>query len=297
MKRRDLVGLVACVGVGVMGTKLATSPTGNATKGRLRQSVMHHSFEVAANWTLADTVKAAVKLGCVSVEGVPPHDWDLLVRHGLTCAMVEAHSPLTGMNNPTFWDANLQAIHERIDACADYHFPHVLSFTGLADTSSLGGGTIGRETGQRNCIEAFRKIAPYAERRGVTLLLEQINSRDGVGAHGLPGYQGDDLSYCAEIVRRVDSQNMKLLFDTFHVQVMHGDLLRRLAECGDILGHVQTAGNPGRCEIGPDQEINYTAIAHTLVRLGYTGYVGHEFMPTREPISALREAVEICTVL
>lgn len=297
MKRRDLIGLVACVGLGVAGTKLATSNAGAKSKGRLRQSVMHRGFEVAAKWALADTVKAAVTLGCVSVEGVPPRDWDLLVSHGLKCAMVEAHSPVTGMNNPTFWDANLKAIHERIDACADYNFPHVLSFTGLADTSSLGGGTISRETGQRNCIEAFRKITPYAERRGVTLLLEQVNSRDGVGTHGLPGYQGDDLSYCAEIVRRVDSQNMKLLFDTYHVQVMHGDLMRRLAECADILGHVQTAGNPGRCEIGPNQEINYAAIAHTLVRLGYKGCVGHEFMPTREPMSALREAVEICTVL
>lgn len=295
MKRRDFLALAGCVGIGVAGTKLAT--TKRAAAGRLRQSVVHWCFERGANWKLADTIKAALELGCVSVEGVQPRDWDLLRQNGLTCAFVGAHTFLKGMNNPLFWDANLQAIHERIDKCAEYGFPNVLSFTGLADTSAIGGSAISREAGRRNCIEAFRKVIGHAERKGVTLLLEHLNSRDAGEMKGHPGYQGDDLGYCAEIVRAVDSPKMKLLFDIYHVQVMHGDLLRRLDECKDIIGHVHTAGNPGRGEIGSNQEINYATVVRKLADLGYNGYLGHEFIPTRAPMDGLREAVKICAVL
>lgn len=294
MKRRDFLTLTACVGIGVAGTKLATSK--RPASGRLRQSVVHWCFERGAKWQLPDTIKAALELGCVSVEGVQPAHWNLLRQHGLKCAYVGAHTFLKGMNNPLFWDANLQAIHERIDQAAEYGFPNVLSFTGLADTSAIGGSVIGREAGKRNCIEAFKKVISHAERKGVTLLLEHLNSREGAEMKGYPGYQGDDLSYCAEIVRGVGSPAMKLLFDIYHVQVMHGDLLRRLDECKDIIGHVHTAGNPGRCEIGPNQEINYAVVIRKLVDLGYTGYLGHEFIPTREPMDGLREAVKICAV-
>ncbi len=110
---------------------------------------------------------------------------------------------------------------------------------------------------------------------------------------GHPGYQGDNVDYCAEIVRGVDSPNMKLLFDIYHVQIMHGDILRRLEQCKDIIGHIHTAGNPGRCEIGPDQEINYPPAMKKLLEIGYTGYVGHEFIPTRDPMVGLREAVSL----
>lgn len=295
MKRRDFIGLAACVGIGVVGTKLATMKP-PAAKGRLRQSVVHWCFEHGAKWTLEDTVKAAIQLGCVSVEGVQPAGWDLLKANGLKCAYVSAHSFLKGMNNPLFWDANLQAIHERIDKCAEYGNPHVLSFTGLADTSAMGGSAIDRDTGKRNCIEAFKKVIGHAEKKGVTLLLEHLNSRDLGHMKGHPGYQGDDLNYCAEIVRAVNSPAMKLLFDVYHVQVMHGDILRRIDECKDIIGHVHTAGNPGRCEIGAQQEINYRAVARKLVDVGYTGYLGHEFIPTRDPFSGLNEAVQICFV-
>lgn len=296
MNRRNLIGLAACVGAGIAGTKLATATKTAASGGRLRQSIVHWCFERGAKWTIAETIKAALELGCVSVEGVQPGDWALLRRHGLTCAFVGAHSFLKGMNNPLFWDANLQAIHERIDACAEYGNPSVLSFTGLADATSLGGSVVSRDAGKRNCIEAFKKAIGHAERKGVTLLLEHLNSRESADMKGHPGYQGDDLNYCAEIVRAVDSPNMKLLFDVYHVQVMHGDILRRLQDCRDVIGHVHTAGNPGRCEIGANQEINYTAVVRKLIEIGYSGYLGHEFIPTREPMAGLHEALALCAI-
>ena len=113
---------------------------------------------------------------------------------------------------------------------------------------------------------------------------------------GHPGYQGDDLDYVASIIRRVDSPALKLLFDIYHVQIMHGDVIRRLEEHQDILGHVHAAGNPGRGELDDCQEINYPPIMRKLLELGYDGYVGQEFLPTRDPLEGLTEAVQLCDV-
>jgi hydroxypyruvate isomerase len=296
MNRRNFLAVAGCVGAGIQRASRAATVNPPPAPGRLRQSIVHWCFERGAKWKIADTIRAARELGCVSVEGVQPADWELLKQNGLKCAYVGAHTFLKGMNNPVFWDANLEAIHLRIDKCAEYGNPNVLSFTGLADTTALGGSVVSAETGKRNCIEAFKKAIGYAERKGVTLLLEHLNSRDSGEMKGHPGYQGDDLSYCASIVRGVGSPNMKLLFDIYHVQVMHGDLMRRLDECKDIIGHVHTAGNPGRGEIGANQEINYPPVIRKLVDLGYTGYLGHEFIPTRDPMAGLREAMGLCTV-
>jgi len=113
---------------------------------------------------------------------------------------------------------------------------------------------------------------------------------------GHPGYQGDDIDYVANIVRRVGSPRVKLLFDLYHVQIMNGDLIRRLEECKDVIGHIHTAGNPGRGELDDNQEISFPATMRKLVSLGYKGYVGHEFIPTRDPLAGLQQAVSLCDV-
>ena len=264
--------------------------------GRIKQSIVHWCFERGAKWKVADTAKAAVELGCVSVEGCAPEHWDVLKQYNLKCAYVGAHGFVKGMNNPIFWDANFKALQERIDKCAEYGNPNVLSFTGFADTTAQGGSVISLEQGKKNCVEAFKKIIGHAEQKGVVVLMEHLNTRDPADMKGHPGYQGDNVDYCAEIIREVDSPNMKLLFDIYHVQIMHGDVIRRLEQCKDVIGHIHTAGNPGRCEIGNNQEINYVPIMKKILDIGYTGYVGHEFIPTRDPMEGLREAVSLCDV-
>lgn len=108
---------------------------------------------------------------------------------------------------------------------------------------------------------------------------------------------GDDVDYCADIVRRVASEKVKLLFDIYHVQIMNGDVIARIREYGtDLIGHIHTAGVPGRGELDDTQELNYPAIMRTLLEIGYEGYVGQEFVPTRNPMEGLREAVSICDV-
>jgi hydroxypyruvate isomerase len=113
---------------------------------------------------------------------------------------------------------------------------------------------------------------------------------------GHPGYQGDDLDFCAGIIRKVGSQRLKLLFDIYHVQIMHGDLIRRIEQTKELIGHVHTAGAPGRGELDDKQEINYPAVMKKLVDVGYTGFVGHEFIPTRDALAGLKQAVAVCDV-
>ena len=113
---------------------------------------------------------------------------------------------------------------------------------------------------------------------------------------GHPGYQGDDIDYCAEIIRQVGAPNAKLLFDIYHVAIMNGDVIRRLRQYRDILGHIHVAGVPGRAELDECQEINYPAVMRTLVEIGYTGFVGQEFIPTRDPDESLAEAVALCGI-
>ena len=146
-------------------------------------------------------------------------------------------------------------------------------------------------------MKNLKELARTAEKAGVTVCLEHLNTRDA--SHpmkGHPGYQGDDLDYCAEIIRKVGSPRVKLLFDVYHVQIMHGDLVRRIEQLKDLIGHVHTAGNPGRGELDAQQEIAYPAVMRKLVEVKYAGYVGHEFIPTRNPREGLAEAIRVCDV-
>ena len=158
-------------------------------------------------------------------------------------------------------------------------------------------GEIGRDEGADNCVKGLKEVAIHAEKKGVTVCVEHLNTRDDTHPmKGHPGYQGDDLDWMAGIIRRVGSPRLKLLFDIYHVQIMHGDLIRRLEQNREIIGHIHTAGNPGRGELDDRQEINYPAVMRKLLDIKYAGYVGQEFIPTRDPEAGLREAVTLCDV-
>ncbi len=154
------------------------------------------------------------------------------------------------------------------------------------------------EQGAKNCVECWKQVIPYAEEKGVNLCLEHLNTRDD--SHpmkGHPGYFGDDVDFCVELIRRVDSPRMKLLFDIYHVQIMNGDVIRRIRQYKDVVSHYHTAGVPGRGELDDTQEINYPAVIKAILETGYEGYVTHEFIPTwDDPISGLRHAARLCDV-
>ena len=156
---------------------------------------------------------------------------------------------------------------------------------------------MGREEGAQNTVKGLRELARHGQQKGVTVVLEQLNTREtSHPMKGHPGYQGDDIDYCAEIIRQVGSPYAKLLFDVYHVSIMNGDLIRRLRQYRDWIGHVHVAGNPGRGELNDAQEICYPAVMHALLEIGYEGFVGQEFIPTREPAEGLQQAVALCDV-
>ena len=181
------------------------------------------------------------------------------------------------MNNPKYQEMCIEKMRKAIDACADAGFPNVITFTGFRED-------IPDDVGMKNCVAGYKKIIGYAEEKKVNLCLEMLNSRVAEEMKGHPGYQGDHTDYCIDIIKQVGSPRMKVLFDIYHVQIMDGDVIARIRKHAEYIGHVHTAGNPGRCEIDDKQEINYRPIMKALVEVGYKGYVGQEFIPTRDPL-------------
>jgi len=258
-----------------------------ATKGRIHQSIVQWCFK--PYWDLEKMCRIALDLGCGSVELVPPEDWPTLKKHGLACAIASSHGFEKGMNNPKYHAMCVESLRKTIDLCAEYGFPSVITFTGFRED-------IPDDVGLENCVTGLKKIVGYAEEKKVTLCIEMLNSRVAEEMKGHPGYQGDHTEYCVEIIRRVGSERLKLLFDIYHVQIMDGDIIARIRKHKDVIGHYHTAGNPGRHEIDGTQEINYKPIMEEIARSGYKGFVGQEFIPTRDPLETLQEAVRLCDV-
>ena len=273
-------GLSSCAGVGGPVKTLVR-------KGRLNQSIVYWCF--AKYWDLERTCRIARQLGCRSVELVEPKDWPMLRKYGLVCAIAGSHWFDKGMNNPKYHEMCLGKMREAIDACTEFGFPNVITFTGLAED-------IRPDEGIRNCVAGYKKVIGYAEKKKVNICLEILNSRVPIEMVGVPGYQGDHTDYCMDIVKQVGSPRMKLLFDIFHVQIMDGDIISRIRQYKDYIGHYHTAGNPGRGELDDTQEINYRPIMKAIAETGFTGYIGHEFIPTRNPLKGLSEAVALCDV-
>lgn len=283
----------AVVGLAAMNRTVEAAETPAAAKGRIKQSIVHWCF--ADHWDVAQMIKVAKGLGCGSIELIEPKYFPLLKEAGLECAIgtidMAPQPPFAqGFNNPKHRERVIKATREAIDACSEFGFKNVICFTGMSDG-------IPADVGATNCVEGFKTIIGHAEKKGVTLCLEMLNTRDtSHPMKGHPGYQGDHTEYCVDIIKRVGSPHLKLLFDVYHVQIMDGDVIRRIRQHKDVIGHVHTAGNPGRGELDDHQEIAYRPIMEALVEVGYKGYVGQEFIPTRDPLAGLKQAVELCDV-
>lgn len=290
------------------GLALAGCTTGGRTSGerdaapiadgRLAQSLAAWCFvNQGPRWDVATLARHAADLGCRAVELVEPEHWHLLREHGLVCAATKSHTFVRGMCHRGHWPECHAALRASIEVTAAAGFPNVMTFTGMADTAGEpNGGRVEPEEGLENCVRGYEEIVGEAERAGVTLVLEPLNTRDDRPMRGHPGYLGDHVDECVEIVRRVSSPSLRLLFDVYHVQVMDGDLVRRIGELGELIGHVQVAGCPGRGPLGPDQEIHYPAVMRALADGGYRGYVGHEWIAVGDALEELRLSLEACAV-
>lgn len=302
-RRAALKGALAVSAAATVSPALAD--TGKAiTKGNIKQSIVFWCFNTAGDkWDLEKTCQAAKALGCVSVEIVGLDVWDTLKKHGLTCAIAPNGMPgmpfVKGFNNPKYHDELMTTMKKMIDNCSAAKVPSVIAFTGYKwrDAEDPKSGEIPRDEAADQCVKGLKLLAKHAEKKRVTVCVEHLNTRDD--SHpmkGHPGYHGDDLDWVAGILRRVGSERIKLLFDIYHVQIMHGDVIRRLEQCKDLIGHIHTAGNPGRAELDDTQEINYPPIMRKLLQMKYEGYVGQEFIPTRDPMAGLAQACKLCDV-
>ena len=291
LSRRKLIGAAAATAATVGNIKADSDKKLFKVKnGRIRQSVMGWCFNPMPTMELAKHCK---EIGLVAMEGIDAKHYPAVRELGLKISLVSGgHGFRNGPCDPKNTETVINGIKKGIDLAADIGTKSVITFTGMKYKD------MDPDKAAALCVETWKKVIPHAEKKGINLVLEHLNSRDD--SHpmkGHPGYFGDDVDFCADLVNKVGSKNFKLLFDVYHVQVMNGDVIRRIKQYKDIIGHYHTAGCPGRGEIDDTQEINYPPILKTILETGYDGYLAQEFIPTwKNPIDSLRHAAEVCDI-
>ena len=250
--------------------------------GSLRHSVCRWCYK---DIPLDDLAREAKRIGLESVELLEPPEWPVVRRHGLTCAMAMGTTRIPeGLNRVEHHAVMVPGMIERIGACADAGLPNVICFSGSR-------GCMDDELGLANCAVALKQIVGAAEKRRVTVCMELLNSK--VDHHD---YMCDHTAWGVELVKRVGSERFKLLYDIYHMQIMEGDVIRTIRDNHAYIAHYHTGGVPGRHEIDGTQELNYAAIARAIRDVGHRGFLAQEFIPARDPMTSLAEAVAICTV-
>ena len=277
-RRQVMWGAASAAALGVGGAGTARSAV---TKGRIKQSVCKWCY---SKIELDVLCAAGAEMGLRSVELLGPESFDTVKKHGLVCALVNTHGITEGLNNPEHQADCLDKIERAIEAAADAGFPNVITFSG-------NRGDIPDDVGLENCAKALEKVVGMAEKKGVTIVMELLNSKVN---H--PDYMCDKTPWGVELVDRVGSERFKLLYDIYHMQIMEGDVIRTIRDYSDYFGHYHTAGNPGRNELDENQELQYVPIMKAIVETGFEGYVAQEFIPKREPLESLAEAVRLCDV-
>ncbi|MDF1504073.1 TIM barrel protein, partial [Roseisolibacter sp. H3M3-2] len=239
---------------------------------------------------LDELARAARGMGARSIELLEPSEFATVKAHGLACAVGYAPAGEASMRLTRGW--NREAHHEwllagyvkGLELAAAAGVPQVICFSGNRDGLSDAAGLDA-------CAKGLRQLMPHAERLGVTVIMELLNSKVD---H--KDYQCDRTPWGVALVDRVGSARFKLLYDVYHMQIMEGDVIRTIRDHRQHIGHYHVAGVPGRHEIDGSQELHYPAIVRALNEIGFDGYVAQEFIPTRDPLASLREAIRICTV-
>ncbi len=266
-----------------------TTQSATPLRQRIRQSVMGWCFKPMSAVELAVLGK---RLGLVAIEGIDANQYAAAREAGLAISLVGSHGFAKGPIDTANHQEVETTLRKSIDIAVEFDCPNVITFTGMRVPG------MSDETAKKNCLDSWKRIISYAESKKVTLCLEHLNSRDGTHPmKGHPGYFGDDVDLCIELIKKMDSPYFKLLFDIYHVQIMHGDVIRRIRQLHPWIAHYHTAGNPGRGELDDTQEINYPPIMRAILETGYKGFVAQEFIPTwSDHAKALEHAIKVCDV-
>lgn len=261
--------------------------TAPALRGQLRQSVCRWTFPHLSLPELCALVK---QLGLGAIDLMGPKEWPVLKEHGIHSSMCNgAELGLKrGWNDPQWHSVLIRNYLDHIDLVADAGYQNLILFSGnrqgLDDAKGLA-----------NCVDGIKQIIGRAEKRGVNLHMEILNSRVD---HR--DYMADSSDWAGELCERVGSPNLKMLFDIYHVQINEGDVIRRIQKYAPYIGHYHTGGVPGRGEINSEQELNYRAIMKAILATGFKGHVAHEFTPAgttpEEKAASLQRAILLCDV-
>jgi len=285
-RREALATLAGAAALAALPRTLAADKSNPAPMAAL-PGLIHHSV---CKWCYKDIpletlAQAAKGIGLESIELLDPVDWPIVKRHGLTCAMANGTTTIpNGFNRVENHAKYVPSMIERIHDCADAGLPNVICFSG-----NRAGMT--DEQGLENCAGGLKQIVGAAEKAGVTVCMELLNSKVN---H--KDYMCDHTAWGVELCKRVGSERFKLLYDIYHMQIMEGDVIRTITDNHAYFAHYHTGGVPGRHEIDDGQELFYPAIMRAIKATGYTGFVSQEFVPARDPLTSLREGVKICTV-
>ena len=260
---------------------------------RIRHSVCKWCY---GSIPLDDLCTAGKEFGLQSVELLMPSDFPTLEKHGMTCAIVSFPSATTpsgekvgriekAFNRVEHHDTLVEAYEAHLKASAKVGAKQVICFSGNREGMS-------DEEGLENCATGLKRLVPLAEKLGITLVMELLNSKVN---H--KDYQCDHTAWGVELCKRVGSANFKLLYDIYHMQIMEGDVIATIRANHGFISHYHTGGVPGRNEIDDTQELYYPAIMRAIADTGYQGFVGQEFVPKREDkIASLKQGVEICSI-
>jgi len=250
---------------------------------RIRQSVSRWCYEKIP---LDQLCAYAAQIGLVGVDLLEPEDYETPRRYGLICTMGYAGggSIAEALNRPEHHAAIEAGFRKNIPLAAKAGVPNVITFSGNRQGMS-------DEEGARNTVIGLNRVKKIAEDHGVTICLELLNSKVN---H--PDYMADHTAWGVRVMQEVNSPNVKLLYDIYHMQIMEGDLIATIRENITWLGHFHTGGVPGRHELDNTQEVQWDGVMRAIAGTGFKGYVAHEFVPERDPLTSLREAVDLCDV-
>ncbi len=253
-------------------------------KGRLKQSVSYWCYQ--RYFKLPEFARIVADMGLTAIDLLQPDEWEIVRPHGLICSMgyAEAAKIPAGLNDKANHEAIVKGLEKAIPMAEKMRVPNLIAFfgnrRGMSDAEGID-----------NCVAGLNRIKKVAEDHGVTICVELLNSKVD---H--KDYQGDHAAFGVQVMKAVASPRVKLLFDIYHMQIMEGDIIRTIRDNHDYIGHCHTGGVPGRHEIDDTQELNWAAVCRALVDTGFKGYVAHEFVPTRDPLKSLGEAVTMCDV-
>ena len=282
LSRRSFLATAAVAATAAsLHQRLSAADEQSGLKGKINHSACKWCYPKVP---LEEFCAAGKEMGLTSVDLVGQNDFATLKKHGLVCTMVNSHGIHPGLNKKKNHEKCLAEMRKAIEATSEAGYKNVICFSGNREGQD-------DEEGMKVCAEALKQVVGLAEQKKVTLCMELLNSKVN---H--KDYMCDRTPWGVGLCKMVGSDNFKLLYDIYHMQIMEGDVIRTMRENKDYIGHIHTGGVPGRNEIDESQELYYPAIMKAIVDMGFKGYVAQEFIPKREPLASLRQAVGICDV-